>query len=415
MKIHRKVGSDVKIAGIVAEYNPFHNGHAHQIDQTRAAGASHIVAVMGGNFLQRGAPAQFEKHVRAEAALRCGADLVLELPLPASMATAERFAAGAVGLMQALGCVDLLSFGAESPLEELFPLVDALLDEELSGGLRVHLQTGVTFARARQTALEQRLGAARAELLLHPNNILGVEYLKAARRLDFAPELLAVPRRGAAHDSTRASGRFASASLLRESMAAQGLGALRPYLPPAAWEVYGRALDARLLPADPSKAEAAILAVLRRLNEQELASLPDLSEGLEHRLSSAIRQARSLDELYAAVKSKRYPLARIRRLVLSAYLGLTRTDVETPPPYLRVLGFNRRGAEVLNRAKQTARLPLSSSLAKLKRMGGDCARFARLEARSTDLYVLTLPGVLPCGYDYTCPPVLLKETIPHPR
>lgn len=397
----------MKIAGIVAEYNPFHNGHAFQIAKTRAAGATHIVAVMGGNYLQRGAAAQFEKHIRAEAALRCGVDLVVELPLPRALATAERFAGGALALLQALGCVDMVSFGAENTLEELAPLAKALVEEEFSPRVKEHLRLGITFARARQLALEERLGRERAALVRGPNNILAVEYLKAARRLNFSPEFFVVPRRGAAHDSAAVQGAFASASFLRGECTARGLQAVRPFVPAQAYETYQNAGGQGLLPAEPACGETALLAVLRRMEREEFARLPDLSEGLENRLYAAARGAATLEALLAAAKSKRYPLARLRRLVFSAYLGLTAEDAAASPPYLRVLGFGKAGVEVLNRAKRTAALPLSSSLAQLERENEFCGRFARLEARSTDLYALTLPVVLPCGYDYTCKPVLL--------
>lgn len=397
----------MKIAGIVAEYNPFHNGHAYQIAQTRAAGATHIVAVMGGNYLQRGEAAQFEKHVRARAALCCGVDLILELPLPYAMSTAEHFAVGALTLMQGFGCIDMLSFGAESQLALLKPLADALVSEELPALIRQHLAGGTTFARARQLALEVPLGKESAALLQCPNNILAVEYLKAAKRLGFTPELCVVPRKGAAHDSANPDGTFASASHLRTLCGKQGLQALLPFVPPAAYEAYLAAWKQRLIPANHG-AEAGVLAVLRRMSPEEFALLPDLSEGLEHRLYAAVRRSATVEELLAGVKSKRYPLARIRRLMLAAYLGLTAQDVLTAPPYLRVLGFNRCGLEILTRAKKTALRPLSSSLARLEAENDDCRRFALLESRATDLYALSLPQVQPCGFDYTCPAIVIK-------
>ena len=400
---------DICIAAVTAEYNPFHNGHAYQIARTREAGATHIVAVLGGNYLQRGEPALFPKHIRAHAALLCGADLVLELPLPRAMATAERFAFGSVSIMQALGCVDMMSFGAEDTLESLLPAVNALTEEDALGpDIRRHQEGGRTFAAARQLALAERLGRASAAVLERPNNILAVEYLKAARRLHFAPKLLAVPRYGAQHNSTVIRGSFASASALREIVGSDGVGALAPYVPRPALEVYRAEEKRGLLPVRPGALESAVLPALRRMTREDCAMLPDVSEGLENRLYGAVRMTTTLEGLYAAAKTKRYTAARIRRLALSAYLGLTERDAVAPVPYLRVLGLNRRGIEVLAMAKEAARLPLGSSLARLERQNAECARFARLEALSTDLYTLLLPHALPCGYDYTCKPILLK-------
>lgn len=400
---------NICIAAVTAEYNPFHNGHAYQIARTREAGATHIVAVLGGNYLQRGEPALFEKRVRTHAALLGGADLVVELPLPRAMATAERFAGGSVALMQALGCVDMMSFGAENTLEELMPAVRALLDEAALGpAIRRHQEGGRTFAAARQLALAEQLGRSGAAVLERPNNILAIEYCKAAARLSFTPRLLAVPRFGAQHNSAVIRGSFASASALREIVLSDGVDALAPYVPRAVLEIY-RANERRgLLPVRHGALESAMLPVLRRMTREDCATLPDLSEGLENRLYGAIRMATSLEGLYAAAKTKRYTASRIRRMALSAYLGLTERDATAPPPYLRVLGLNRHGIEVLAIAKETASLPLGSSLARLERQNAECARIARLEAISTDLYTLLLPRALPCGYEYTCKPVILK-------
>lgn len=398
----------MKIAGIAAEYNPFHNGHAFMIEKTREQGATHIVAVMGGNHLQRGEAAICEKHTRAQAALRCGADLILELPLPYACATAEHFASGIVAVLAGLGCVDILSFGAENTLSELLPIAAALTRDTLKGVIKPHLAQGLTFARARQLALEAQLGVKNAAPLLSPNNILGIEYLKAAKRQNFIPQYCAIARKGAPHDSRFASGSFASASHLRENLKADGIAALRSFVPAAAYEVYKDAAATGLMPAEPKLTDTAVLAVLRRMTKSDFSILPDISEGLENRFYSAVRKATSTDELLKLLKSKRYPLARLRRLVLAAYLGLTDSDCKTAIPYLRVLGFNAKGLEVLKLAKKTALLPISASLAQLREQNNDCSRFSFLEAQSTDLFSLTLPTALPCGYDYICKPVMLK-------
>ena len=186
------------VAGIVAEYNPFHNGHAHLIEAARAAGATHIVAVMSGSFVQRGGPACAPKTVRANAAVACGADLVLELPLPYAMATAERFAAGAVGILGGLGCVDVLAFGSEcGDIDLLAKAAGAVLAPYCGEYTKNLLDTGVTYARARQKAVEELYGPEVAEVLSSPNNTLAVEYLKqiSLQELRIAP--FTIPRAGA--------------------------------------------------------------------------------------------------------------------------------------------------------------------------------------------------------------------------
>lgn len=316
----------MKIAGIVAEYNPFHNGHAHHIERTRApegGGASHVAVVLSGCFVQRGEPALLPKASRVRMALAGGADLVLELPVPWSLASAEGFAFGAVSLLDALGCVDLLSFGSGcGDLARLEAAVEALEDPRFPKLLAYHLEGGIPFPEARQRAVAELRSAGLASLFEEANNTLGIEYLKALR-----PPVLAHPslyhsalRRGARRAPAR--GRHG----LRQPSAFHGAG--RP--PGKRRRLYaarrgGRACRSRgggLAPADTSRLERAVLARLRRLSAEDFTRLPGVSEGLENRLANAARKAGSLAELLELAKTRRYPLTRLQRLVWSAFLGI---------------------------------------------------------------------------------------------
>lgn len=393
-----------QITGIVAEFNPFHSGHAALVRCAKAQGADAVVAVISGNFVQRGEPAVTDKRVRAKAALLCGVDLVLELPLVYAMAPAQRFARGAVELFSASGVVDTLIFGSEcGDIARLKRVAAALDDTSLQPLIREQLDRGVTFARARQTALESWLGADAA-CLERPNNTLGVEYIRAAKAIGWQPDVQTMQRCGVAHDSGCPAGEYASGVWLRQN--AGDLALMTGYVPPAAMAVYAEALRQGRYPADPAALHTAILTHLRRLGPDDLADLPDLSEGIENRLYAAIRQATTLDELETQLKTKRYTMARMRRLILSAFFGLTREDAHTPVPYLRVLGCTRAGREVLSGMKHS-HLPVSHSLARLREHGGKCERFAALEELATDLYGLALPSPLPCGTEYTAKPVFL--------
>ncbi len=396
----------MKIAGIIAEYNPFHNGHQYQIAAARGMGATHVVAVMGGNFLQRGAPALLPKQLRAEAALGCGADLVVELPLPYACATAQRFAYGGVELLGAMGCVDTLCFGSESgSIEALAAAAAAVDDPAVDALLPGLLGQGITFARARQQAVEQVYSQQVAALFSQPNNILGIEYLRQLRVGGYLISPQTVGRQGAGHDSHSPGGQFASASLLRRLIRQGEVEEAAAFMPAASAAVLRRALQEGLAPTKLARLEVGILSTLRRMDKAQLAALPDISEGLENRLYQAVRSGCTLEEVLALCKTKRYTLARLRRVVLSAYLGIEKGMTRRPPPYIRVLGFNQRGGEVLARLKQSCALPVSTSLARLEQKDGDCRRLARLEAASTDLYVLALPQPRPCGSDYTTPVV----------
>ena len=404
----------MRTACIIAEYHPFHNGHAHMAAQLHAMGYDAVAAVMSGNFVQRGTPALLPVQIRAEAALACGVDLAIQLPCRAAAATAQRFAAAGAAAAAAVGA-DVLAFGAETPdVQALRRVTAALRDERFSALLKEYLDTGLPFHTARAEAAEALCPGAAA-LLASPNNILGVEYIAALERLAAAgcrvPEPLPLPRLGAAHDGVPALG-IASASWLR----AQPLEAWADYVPPKALALYRRAFADGLV-LDAARWECAALSRLRARTREELAALPDAGEGLDALLHSAIREHCTLEDIYTAVKSKRYAHARIRRLVLAAVLNAADTpappDTDSPAlaaacrragvPYLRVLGAGENGRSVLSAAAKTSPIPVSPSLAALERMGGCAAETARFEAAAGDLHALCLRRPQSCGQEYRLP------------
>lgn len=404
----------MRITGIIAEYNPFHNGHHLLAQSARRAGADAVVAVMGGNWLQRGEPALFPKEVRARAALLSGVDLVLELPLSYAVAAAERFARGGVSLLLGLGCVDTLAFGSEcGDLPALERCATALADPRLDGEIRRRLAQGFPYAAARQQGVAALFGEETAAPLSRPNDILAVQYLRELARLGGGLRSFTIPRQGAGHHSAApcpgADGAppTASASWIRGRLLAGEWEQAAPCLPAGSREVLKGALTQGHW-ADPARLELPLLAVLRRIGPDDFARLPDLSEGLEHRLAEAVRCSATLAELLDRAVTKRYPRARLRRILLAAYLGIPPDLGAAPPPYLRVLGMSPRGAQVLARAKGTASLPLSHSLARLERTGDRAAAFAALESRATDLYGLLCTARRPCGTDYQNPLVRVE-------
>jgi len=390
----------VKIAGVIAEYNPFHKGHALQLQQLRELGYTHIAVAMGGNFLQRGSAAICGKQLRAQMALQGGADLVVELPLGWACAPAQRFAAGGVALLEAIGC-HTLAFGSEcGDLALLRQAAQATQSEEVSPLTQQLMADGRTFASARQAALAQLYPPQVAAVFDNPNDNLCVEYLLALQGQNSQMQPLALQRVGAAHDAAQAEMGIASASHIRNLLMEAEFEQAEALLPQSSWQILRGAMANNFAPAFLQRAEAAVLAKLRTMSKEDFAALPDVSEGLENRLYTAARQACSLEEFYQLAKTKRYTLARIRRLTLAAFLGLRKQDMPDLPPYLRVLGFNSRGQELMTAAKQRNTLPLSHSLSRLEELGGACAATARLEAQATDLYGLMTPVPLPCGEDY---------------
>ncbi len=402
----------MKICGIVAEFNPFHNGHAHLLRETRVllGEDTGIVCCMSGDFVQRGQCALIPKHLRAKAALASGADLVLELPAPYALRSAEGFASSAVAILAALGQVTDLSFGAEdADTDALMELAGLLLEHKTVQDTLMHLRTGISYAAARERALYQQV-QERAELLRKPNNILAVEYCKAlqAQKLPITPH--AIPRAGVAHDDTQTAGSFASASLLRQMITEGKADALAAYMPASSAEVLQEAAEAGKLLTDTKALDAAALPHLLRLSMNDLSALPDATEGLEHRLHSAIRQSRSLQGMAEAAQTKRYPLARVRRMLLCAYLGITAEESAAAPCYIRVLGFTPRGREILRKAAKTASLPIITKPAHARDLGGAVNDAFAREALRSDLYHLALPAHedIPLGSDWRTNPVIFK-------
>ena len=386
-------------AGMICEWNPFHRGHAYLIDRLRRGGATHIAAVMSGNFVQRGEAAVLEKRARARQALPCGVDLVVELPLPWAAAGAERFALGGIALLDALGA-DMVGFGSEcGGIEPLKNASAALSSPSLHGAMLDELNRGATFAAARQSAVGRLFGEETAGLLRDPNNILGIEYLRAIDRLGSSLTPVTFKRLGSAHDAEDGQGAFPSSRRIR-SLLQSGRDCSR-LMPMPAHTVLLREIESGRAPASLKYAERAVLARLRTMGEKDFAALPDLSEGLENRILSSARKATGLEELYSLAKTKRYPLARIRRIVLSAFLGLERSHSTGTPPYLRVLGIGERGSEILHRAGEKAKLPIISRFSDLAALDEHARSIALLESRAADLYALCMPKAAPCGLDWS--------------
>ena len=396
------------VAGIVAEYNPFHSGHRYQIRQTRQLLGEDcpVVAVMSGNWVQSGAPAAADKWLRARMALMGGVDLVLELPTPWALSSAEAFAGGAVWLLHAAGVVTHLSFGSEGgQVEPLAQAARCLDDPAFPALLGQALADGSSFAAGRQRAAEQLAGPEVGALLSAPNNNLGVEYLRALRRWDSRIQPITVRRVGAGHNhfcSHRPE--HLSATQIRSLLLEDDWQNCAPYLEPQAAALLRSA--PRITQDSLALAQRLILARLRGMDEEVWARLPDVGagEGLNRRLARAGRQAASLEEFYTLAKTKRYAHARLRRLALWAYLGLDENSRPQHPPYLRVLGCTSRGQELLARMRKEASLPVLTKPAHVRRLESQAQTIFQQETRCTDLYDLLLAPLLPGGREWRTRP-----------
>ena len=381
-------------AGIIAEYNPLHRGHVHLLAQCRRllGAETDIVCVMSGDFVQRGDFALVRRHARARAAVESGADLVLELPLPWAVASAERFAAGGVQTLLATGVVTHLVFGSEcADAQMLMRVAEVLESPDFPALLRQELARGDSFPAARARAAARLLTAQEAAVLSSPNDTLGVEYCKALLRAGSSVTPVAVPRLGSGHGELDLSSAAASATAIRAALRAgqreQALGQMAPAMAQAylAEEAAGRA------PVFGANCERAILARLRSMTRADFAALDQGQEGLYNRLYDASRTAATLDQVLSTAKTKRYAHARMRRMVLWGYLGITPADFPAAPLYLRPLAANERGRALLGRMRRTAALPVLTKPADVRRLGGEAQRLFEREAAAADLYTLGYP------------------------
>lgn len=387
-----------KLAGIIAEYDPFHNGHAWQLQQAKALGAQRVAVAMSCGLTQRGALPLLPESVRVQAALTCGADLVFALPAPYACSGAECFARAGVQLLAAAGC-DALVFGAETPdAALLMEAARVLSGAEYRTALKARLAAGArSFAAARQAAVEAVCpGTGLAALLDKPNNNLAVEYCKAILELGASLVPIPLPRQGAGHGQalTETGGQFASASALRTLWQNGGADAAAPYVPAEVLPLYREAYAAGQH-TDLAAAQRCQLALLRSrcAGTAPFAQVRGISEGLEHRLEAAVRSSTTHAELLDSLTTVRYPRARMRRLAMDAALDYSADVFPALPPYLHLLGAQKDALPLL----KAAALPVSHSLARLAEQNAPCRAVVDAQLRACDFGALCRKKPEPMG------------------
>ena len=386
----------MRTAGIIIEYNPLHAGHLYQLEETRRilGQDTAIIGVMSGDFVQRGDFAIVGRQARAKAAVESGVDLVLELPLPWAVGSAERFADGGVAALAATGVVDRLVFGSEcGDAAALERVASVLLSEGFPALLKQELSTGVSFAAARQQAVERMETSEDAALLAQPNNILGVEYCKSLLRRESAIRPLTIQRKGAGYHETEPEAELPSATMMRQLLRSGEREKALTRMAPAMRAAFEEEARLGRAPVLLEICERAILARLRSMSEADFAALDEGREGLYHRLYEASRTAAGLEEILESAKTKRYAYARLRRMVLWAWLGMTPKDFPEEIPYLRVLAANETGRELLGRMRKTAAVPVVTKPQHVRRLSREAQALFELEARAADLYALAYPDL----------------------
>lgn len=380
----------MKITGIISEYNPFHNGHLYHIEKTRENGATHIVAVMSGNYVQRGETALMNKFERAQLAVKSGIDLVIEIPVVYSLASAEFYARGAVYLLNSLGCVDELSFGSEvGSIEELETASEIALECQQSPELEELLKGGMSYPNAINNMIlskqGRRLGNRISDILSSPNNVLAVEYLKAIKYFKSNIVPFTIHRKSVAHDSMEVLGNTASAAYIRKCIS-EGTDFLG-LVPDSVYESFNKIIELGRK-SDIKNLERILIYKLRTISAEELREIPDIGQGLENRILECAPMD-NIDDIFNKIKTKRYTMARIKRILFNMLIGIKKSDLKILPPYIRVLAVNERGRDILSKSKETAKMPLSTSLAKLAKSSDEAKRFAEIEAVASDIYALS--------------------------
>ncbi|MDD6483304.1 MAG: nucleotidyltransferase family protein [Clostridiales bacterium] len=369
----------MRISAVICEYNPFHNGHKYQIEKMKEYSDA-VIAVMSGPFVQRGEAAITDKFTRAEIAARNGADLVVELPALYAMSSARDFAWGAVSLIEKTGAVDMLVFGSESgDINKLTSAAELIYNEpdEVSEKIQGLMAEGVSYPAAREAAFE---GLIEPELLSGANNILAVEYIRALMSIKSSVKPVTLKR-------TSTDKMISAHKIRKKLLSGEDISA---YVPEGNFKIYRTEL-----------LDTAVTAALRLMSPQELAQIRDVSEGLENRIKRAAQNHASLGEILDEVKTKRYTMSRLKRIMLSALLGIKK-DFAPPMEYLRVLAIGERGAEVLKEIKKTSKLHIITKAADYQR---DDLLFC-MDLKAQDLFALC--AKMPGKEDFRRSPYVIK-------
>lgn len=404
------------VLGIVAEYNPFHNGHLHHlIESKRITNSDYCVAIMSGNFTQRGEVSIVDKWAKTQMAILNGVDLVIELPTLYAISSAENFASGAIKILNSLGIIDFLSFGSESNnISILDDIANVLAFEpaQYKTLLSHELSRGESFPKARENAVMMYLNDVRrfANVLSSPNNILGIEYLKALKKQKSNIQPITIKREGAKYNDTTVphSSRFASATAIRNlCQTTNDIITLQKFVPETTFDILEENIKKGNFVKNISVFDKEIIYTLRKMSIAEIANLPDVSEGLEFSLKDAVNQCNSVIELLSLVKRKRYTQTRLQRILLYAILGITKKDMEistSTMPYIRVLGFNSKGQELLSTiSKKNRKLEIITSVKKFmdKKSNNNLKFMLEKDIGATNVYTLGFEYESKANLDYT--------------
>ncbi|MTI47705.1 MAG: nucleotidyltransferase [Firmicutes bacterium] len=400
----------MKVVGLVTEYNPFHNGHLYHLNKSKnSTGCDYSIAVMSGNFLQRGEPALVDKWSRARMAIDNGVDLVIELPTVYACQSAEFFAYGAISILDKLGVTDYICFGSESgDIEKLDLLADILYREpdDFQNILKDRLATGIPFPQARTQAItnylqnNNRLNEMTVDdvsnIMSNPNNILALEYLKALKKLNSSVIPYTIQRMGAHYNSEKIQGNLSSATAIRtELFEKKDLSCIRKTVPLPTYSILEKDLKTYGSFNRIDNFNDILIYLLRSLDKKMIRKIFDVDEGLENRIKSCSEKFNNINSIIDCIKTKRYTYTRLQRIMMHLLLGLYEDSFlhlhSKGPSYIRVLAFNKKGIEILNKAKKTSKLPIITKFANYSKLSNNSLEeMIRYDIKATDIYFLGL-------------------------
>jgi len=401
------------VLGIIAEYNPFHNGHLYHLEKSKQiTNSEYSICVMSGNFVQRGNTAIIDKWNKAQIAIDNGIDLVIELPTVYSISSAEGFAQGAIKILDNLGIVDSISFGIETDdFAALNNIANTLYEEskEYKSILSDELKKGISYPKARENALILYLNddVRYKNILNNPNNILGIEYLKALKTLKSTITPVSVKREKVYYNDTKIVDDFASATAIRGLVENKQFGEIIKVVPRNCYDILRREADVGNIVTDLTKYEKEIIYNLRKMTIEEIAEIPDVSEGLENSIKNAASFCNNIKDLINMIKSKRYTQTRLQRILLFCLLGITKKDIQASKkvvPYIRILGFNDKGKKLISEIKKkNPKLAIITSIKKFETSNNNKTykRMLNIDKFATDVYTLAYKQGSLANLDYT--------------
>ena len=394
-----------KRIGIIAEYNPFHNGHLYQIQKAKElTGADTVIAVMSGNFTQRGETSLVNKFEKAKIALQNKVDMVIELPTIYSISSAENFALGGIKILNEIGNIDYLVFGIEEDnLQELQAIADVLINEndEFKRTIKEELDKGNSYPKAREIALKKVLSSENVKNIMQkPNNILAIEYLKALKITNSRIKPFAIKRKNSMHHDKNINENYASGTYIRKLFIENNFDEISKVVPQYTYERLSELKSQGTYVTSINDFSDIVIYKIRMMTKEEISKIADVNEGLENSIKIASRTCKTIDEIIDKVSTKRYTKTRISRILTYILLDITKSDMEQSKnndPYIRVLGINKKCEEILSTINDSK---LITSLKKFEENNGE-NELLNIDKKATEIYTIKYPKSVDANLDYT--------------